>query len=274
MKRQFFPLLLILSFNLSAQTIEAITFNIRFNNPNDGANAWENRKAEVASMLRYYAPDILGTQEGLLDQIEYLDSALQEMKYVGVGRDDGKQKGEFCAVFYNTNRFELKDSGTFWLSETPEKISIGWDAALERICTYLLLHDQNGQLFYVFNTHFDHVGQQAREASAKLIIEKIKEINDPDYPVLLMGDFNLPPDAEAIKYLQRELEDPLQNSVTLFHGPIGTFNGFDTNRVMERRIDYIFQTGFQVLRYRHIDDRRTENLHISDHLAVYAELNY
>ena len=144
----------------------------------------------------------MGTQEGLEHQINYLDKNLKSYKYVGVARADVKEKGkgEYSAVFYNVNKFKDLKSGTFWLSDTSDQPSRGWDASLNRICTYILLQDKNsGNKFWVFNTHFDHKGVEARQKSAELIIAKIKEINKENLPVFLMGDFNLTPDQSPNK---------------------------------------------------------------------------
>src|SRR5690606_9153146 len=133
-------------------------------------------------------------QEGLLHQVRFLDSALVGYDFIGVGRDDGRLKGEFSAIFYRTDRFRVVESSTFWLSETPEKVSKGWDAALERICTYARRGNvERGERFWSFDTHFDHVGMQARVNSADLIAEKATKFSEKGYPGLIAGDFNLPP---------------------------------------------------------------------------------
>ena len=155
-----------------AQSHSFMTYNIRYATERDGVNAWSNRKAFLSDQIKFYSPDVFGIQEGLLRQVSYLDSALTQYQYIGVGRDDGKEKGEFSAIFYDTEKLKVIENSTFWLSETPEKISIGWDAAMERICTYALFENLvSGQKFYVFNTHFDHIGKVAREKSADLILK-------------------------------------------------------------------------------------------------------
>ena len=237
-------LITLLFFTMSyGQQINLMTYNIRYDNPKDGENSWSNRKEVLLSQIQFYQPDVMGTQEGLEHQIQYLDENLKSYKYVGVARADVKEngKGEFSAVFYNVNKFKDLKSGTFWLSDTPDKPSRGWDASLNRICTYILLQDRNsGKKFWVFNTHFDHKGVEARQKSAKLIIAKIKEINKENLPVFLMGDFNLTPDQSPIKYIAKILNDSKIVSQQMPFGPDETFNGFKVCEDRNRRIDYIF----------------------------------
>ena len=252
-----------------SQTTNLISFNIRYDNTSDTINNWNKRRASLASLIQHYDADIVGIQEGLHHQVDYLNNTLNGFSYVGVGRDDGQQKGEYSAIFYNSDKFKVLKTNTFWLSETPEKVSVGWDASMERICTYALFENVTSKKqFYVFNTHFDHRGMQARVNSAELIYKKIKEINTSDLPVILMGDLNLTPDTEPIQFLKKHLTDAMGISKKPFYGPIGTFNGFDQDRIMENRIDYIFVNNIEVLSYTHIDDRMANNMHISDHLPV------
>ena len=148
-------------------------------------------------------------------------------------------------------------------------VSVGWDAALERICTYgLFASIYSGENFWVFNTHFDHIGTVARKKSSELILNKIKEINKDSLPVILMGDFNSIPNSEPIKILEQDMKDGLRISSKHLQGPQGTFNGFDVSNPISKRIDYIFTKNFQVIYYQHIDDRLGNNNHISDHLPV------
>ena len=154
-------------------------------------------------------------------------------------------------------------------------VSIGWDAALERICTYcLFVSKYSGEKFLVFNTHFDHNGSVARNKSSELILNKIKEVNKSSLPVVLMGDFNSTPESEPIKIIEKDMMDGLRISSKHLHGPQGTFNGFDKSNPVSKRIDYIFTKDFQVLYYRHINDRLENNNHISDHLPVMAVLKH
>lgn len=252
-----------------AQTRKVMTYNIKYDNTNDTINNWNDRKTNMVKLIKYYKPEFIGMQEVLVNQLNYLDGALSDYGYIGVGRDDGKEKGEFSPILYDKNKYKVLENKTFWLSDTPDKISVGWDASMERICTYGLFEDKKTKSeFLIFNTHFDHIGELARENSAKLIVKKINEINTKNIPVLLMGDLNLPPESTPIKFLQSQLSDGQANSNNPFYGPTGTFNGFDQNRVLDRRIDYIFVKGFEVENYVHIDDRMENNKHISDHLPV------
>lgn len=257
-----------------SQTIKVVTYNIRYDNLGDGENRWAIRKDFLANQMKFYEPDVLGIQEGLSHQVNYLDSSLVNYSYVGVGRDDGETKGEYSAIFFNDKRFQLIDNSTFWLSVTPEKPSVGWDAAMERICTYALLKDQqtNGYL-WIFNTHFDHIGELARENSAHLIVEQINALNKEDYPVVFMGDLNLEPNSNAIQFLSSELNDTKYASEDLVFGPEGTFNGFKFNESVTRRIDYIFTSkeGIRVNKYAVLSDSKARK-YPSDHLPVYVEI--
>jgi len=236
----FLVLTLTLSFG---QDISLMTYNIRFDSRSDGENIWENRKETLVNQIRFHEPDVMGTQEGLEHQIQFIDEKLKSYSYVGIARADVKEgwKGEYSAIFYNTKKFTEIKNGTFWLSKTPDIPSRGWDASLNRICTYILLKSKsNGEQFWVFNTHFDHKGKLARENSAKLILEIINEINQQHFPAFLMGDFNLKPDETPIQHILNEFYDSRDLTQEPPFGPVGTFNGFDINRPVINRIDYIF----------------------------------
>ena len=156
--------------------LRMMSYNIRYNNPGDGVRAWDRRKEEVAALIRFYEPDVLGLQEVLHGQLLYLEEQLPEYGRVGVGRDDGKQAGEYSPVFYRKNQLELLNHGTFWLSETPDQPSVGWDASMERIATWGQFRRKNkGDTVWCVNTHFDHRGEQARQESAQLIRRWIKK---------------------------------------------------------------------------------------------------
>ena len=246
-----------------------MTYNIKYDNKNDTLNHWDKRKHTLVKLINHYGPSFLGTQEGLLHQIEYMDMALIDYDFVGVARKDGKKKGEYSALFYNKLQFSPIKSGTFWLSSSPDEPSVGWDAALERICSYGLFEEKRTyKKIWVFNTHFDHVGKNARENSVALILKKIKQLNTQNYPVLLIGDFNLQPNETPIIHLMTQMDDGLKNSKSPFYGPSGTYNGFQ-NKPITRRIDYVFSKGVSVISYEHIDDRLASNRHISDHLPVF-----
>lgn len=250
-----------------------MSYNIRYDNNWDVKNSWSIRKKKVIQIFDQYEPSIIGVQEGLLNQVQYIDSCLANYDYVGVGREDGKERGEFCVIYFDTTRYTVSRHSTFWLSETPDTISVGWDAALERICTYGLFKDKKtADEFWVFNTHFDHMGSVARERSSGLILDRINEVNHRSLPVILMGDFNSDPDSPPINKIRTEMSDALQLSLEKLQGPIGTFNGFDPDLPIERRIDYVFTRDVKVLSYTHVNDRMNNNRHISDHLPVIIKI--
>jgi endonuclease/exonuclease/phosphatase family metal-dependent hydrolase len=225
--------------NKNSQEIIFATYNIRYNNSNDGENAWPNRKEEVKALIRFHEFDIFGTQEGLIGQLNNL-LEMNEYAFTGVGRDDGKTDGEHSAIFYKKERFELLDSGNFWLSETPEKPSYGWEARHRRICSWGKFKDrQTKKTFYVFNAHFDHQAVEARRQSGILMVQKMKEIAQNN-PVVFMGDLNSTPDTEQIQTISSYLNDSYKVTELPPYGPKGTFNSFNFMAPMDKRIDYIF----------------------------------
>ena len=227
---------------LVAQDKSVMTYNVRYGTANDGENIWDNRKESLANEIAFYEPDFFGVQEALHMQMEYLDRELPQYSYIGVGRDDGKTKGEFSGIFYHTDRVKLLKEGTFWLSETPEKPSVGWDAALERICTYgyFQYKKKKKHKIWYFNTHFDHKGDKARVESVDLIIEKVKELADPSEPIIVSGDFNLEPFSEPIKKMASVYQDSYTASGIKPFGPTTTIQQFNVDSDRRRRIDYIF----------------------------------
>ncbi|MDN4014633.1 endonuclease/exonuclease/phosphatase family protein [Chryseobacterium gambrini] len=258
-----------------SQNLKVMSFNIRLNVDSDKENSWTNRKQDVADLLTYYHPDYFGVQEALPDQMKDIKNGLKNYDYVGVGRDDGKEKGEFSAIFYDTDRLQVLKSDTFWLSETPEKPSKGWDAALNRICTYAVFRDKKSKKeFMALNLHFDHIGNIARVKSSELILKKIKEINPKNLPVTVSGDFNLTEDSEPIKIMSQNMKDSFYHSETKHYGPKGTFTGFNVNEIPQDRIDYIFVKGFKIKSHRHINDRRENLLYPSDHFPVLVDLMF
>ncbi|WP_299536029.1 endonuclease/exonuclease/phosphatase family protein [Ulvibacterium sp.] len=257
------------------QDLRLMTYNIKYDNTTDTINNWNYRKEALVQLLKHYEASFIGAQEVLHRQLTYIDSALTGFTYIGVGRDDGRQKGEYSPILYDSIRYKVLKSNTFWLSESPDKISVGWDAALERICTYGLFEEkETSKRLYIFNTHFDHVGKVAREKSAQLLVQKIEEVNEEKLPVVVMGDLNLTPDTAPIQYLRSNFLDGQEATQKPFYGPSGTSNGFDQNRVVDKRIDYIFVRDLKVKTYVHIDDRMENNKHISDHLPVLISLHY
>ena len=270
----FFLLSFMSVFPIFENTLEVVSYNIRYDNSQDGKNQWDIRKETLASYLLKSSPDIIGMQEVLNNQLADLSNFLKEYKYVGVGREDGKTKGEYSPIFYRKSKLKVLISSTFWLSETPQKISVGWDAALERICTYALFIDRKSKKqFWVFNTHFDHLGEIARSESVNLILERISILNVNDYPILVTGDLNLTPETLPIKKFQSNLNDVLSD-LNLNDPKYGTFNGFDITKNANRRIDYIFQKGFRVLSAEHMWIKTPKDLWASDHHPVYLKCSF
>ncbi len=265
-------LLLLFSLSVQAQNLKMISYNIRFDNPLDGENKWDLRKSFLAEQIQFYEPDIFGIQEGKLHQIQYLDSILTDFKYIGKGRDSSPTGGEYSALFYNDKKYKIVKQATFWLSETPDVVSKGWDAMLERICTYALFENlKTKQKMYVFNTHFDHVGETARTNSAKLLIDKIATINSEKLPFVLMGDFNSQTDSNAYLLLSNSYNDAKISSQSPAFGPPGTFNNFEFHKPVTLRIDYIFtsKNNIEVLKYAVLSDSKNCK-YPSDHLPVYV----
>ena len=260
------------SFGLLAQEFTAMSYNIKYANENDGENSWSKRKDFLANQLKFYHPQIFGVQEALKSQIDFITEELSNYKSLGVGRE-GSNQGEFSAIFYDTTKFEVLKSDTFWLSETPDQISKGWDADYHRICTYALLKDKESEeQFYFFNTHFDHRGKEARTNSARLIIQQIKKINVENYPVLLTGDFNLEPETEQIQYIKSYLNDAKEATAAIKLGPSGTFNGYDFKTPVTRRIDYIFHSEeVKIKTYAVLSDNENGR-YASDHLPVFVKV--
>lgn len=251
----------------SVSQTKVMTYNLRYNNPRDGENAWEERKNDVVALIRHYQPEFLGIQEGLLDQMSYLDQSLPRYSYVGVGRDDGQTKGEFAGIFYRHDLWNLYRSQTLWLSETPNQVSVGWDASMERIVTYAaFIRKESNDTLHVFNAHFDHIGSLAQRNSAEMLIRLIHDMQLTNRQVIVMGDFNSLPNSEGIQLLRQELNDSRNAAET--YGPVGTFNAFEPCEPVTKCIDYIFTKNLRQLRQEHIDDRRQNGLWVSDHLPV------
>ena len=262
----------------SSSTITVMSYNIRYDNPGDGINAWPNRKDHVAEMMAdTYSADIIGVQEALKHQLDELQVRMPGYSRVGVGRGDGKEQGEFSPIFYKTDRFDLISTNTFWLSETPQRPgSKSWDAAITRIATWARLSDQeSGQEFYIINTHFDHRGEVARVESARLLIEFIEDL-DEGIPVLLTGDFNVTEESKAYTVLAGSplLNDTRYLSEDSHEGPTASFSDWETLQPEESRIDYIFVNNHVSVLSHLIADDRYDGRFPSDHLPVIAEISF
>jgi endonuclease/exonuclease/phosphatase family metal-dependent hydrolase len=264
-------------FSISAysQSLNVMTYNIRLDVESDGVNKWSNRAAIFTAQIKFYAPDVLGMQETVPGQVSYLDSALTNYKHIGIGRE-GINKGESSPIFYNAHRLKLVKQNTFWLSETPEKISKGWDASYLRVCTYALFTDKKTKKkFWVFNTHLDNNGVVAREKSVELILETINSVNKLKLPVFFTGDFNATPETDVVVNLKKNMDDSKELSVEKPFGPSGTFNNFEFNKPVTMLIDYIFiskSSGVTVNKYAVLSDSY-DLKYPSDHLPVFVQVN-
>ncbi len=257
---------------LSAQQINIATYNLRYDNRSDSGNLWEDRAPIVSSLIRFHDFDIFGTQEALINQLKDVNSALPQYSRYGAGRDDGKEKGEHSAIFYKKEMFELLKSGDFWLSQTPDKPSLGWDATCcNRICSWVYLkHKKSGKKFYVFNAHFDHQGIQARVESSKLILQKIKQIARKE-PTIFMGDLNGGHNSDW--YLTLANSGFLKDSYTMVQYPYlnnSSFNSFGAAKPGKVVIDHIFVTDqFTVNKWGVLTDSYNGK-YPSDHFPVMA----
>jgi endonuclease/exonuclease/phosphatase family metal-dependent hydrolase len=273
MKKLIAFLLLFMAFAKgNAQDVTVLTYNIRLDVASDGENRWDNRKETLAAQVQKLSPDFMGVQEALPQQIDYLDENLKGYDYIGVARDDGKREGEFSAIFYNTSKYRVIQQSTFWLSETPDKVSFGWDAKCRRVCTYGLFENlKTKQKIWVFNTHFDHIGTIARLNSAKLILSRIKSLNTNNFPFVLTGDFNLEPESDPIKLITAQINDSRVMAEDI-SGPVATFNGFNVKEAAKERIDYVFvPKSIEVIQYKVLQEQKNYR-YPSDHFPVYVEL--
>lgn len=255
-------------------SINIASYNLRQETSRDGKNSWEHRRDFVKDLINYHGLEIIGTQEGFHNQLTDL-LELKGWEYTGVGRDDGVNEGEHSAIFYKSDRFKLQESGSFWLSETPDVPSKGWDATCcNRICSWAKFRvRKTRKTFYIFNVHFDHEGVQAREESGYLIINKIKEIAGSK-ATILCGDFNSKPNTKQIEHIAEHLNDSYLISELPPYGPTGTFNGFRLDGQFKDRIDYIFVSNqFIIHKYGVLTDFK-EGRFPSDHLPVVVNLSF
>ncbi len=247
-------------------TVES--FNVRYDNPDDGINAWPNRQNMVREHILKLAPDVIGMQEVLSHQLNWLSSELADYRAIGVGRDDGKKQGEFVPILYNAQHLKLVQQDHFWLSETPNiPGSVGWGADLPRIVTWACFYKQK-QAFYVFNAHFSHVSEQARRQSAHFLAAQIKQIAG-NHPVILTGDFNAQPNEPAYQVLTKQATQNLKDSALLISGtkPDTTWNGFGEAK-QPARLDYVL-----ISDPWHVKSYKThrviqQGVYISDHFPV------
>lgn len=259
--------------NAEPVAIKVISYNIRTGAAKDGTNSWELRYPATGLMLKDQQPDIFGVQEALSYQVLYIQEVFPEYKCVGVGREDGKSKGEHMSIFYNKKRFSLVKWGTFWLSETPDKVSKGWDAECMRTATWTLLKDRkSGRKFYYVNTHLDHMGAKAQTNGLSLIVDRISAMNKEGLPLILTGDFNIRPNNPA---LTENLDHKMKSArkFALKTDNLATANDWGRNRDKNKIIDYIYFSGFSsCTEYSTITKKYGQWNYISDHYPVSATL--
>lgn len=246
-----------------------VTWNIRYNNPGDGVNAWPNRKEKVFTLLKEVSPGIICLQEALDGQVNDIANALPAYAWAGAGRDDGKTKGEYVPIFYLKKKFTLIKSGNFWLSETPEiPGKLGWDAACPRMVTWVTLAGKSKDTLFVFNTHFDHMGVTARIMSAKLLAHAADSIAG-NHPAVITGDFNATPSDTPYPILTGAgFQDARLASATAPKGPVYTFTGFPTAGKPGDRIDYIWVRNTKPVKSYLVRDDSFNGNYLSDHLPV------
>lgn len=253
------------------KSLTVMSYNIRYGSAEDGPNSWDIRKPATVSMIKDQAPDVMGVQEAFSFQIEYITENCPDYGFVGISRLDPKD-AETPAIFYDRTSVELLDWGNFWLSETPDRVSFGWDAACERNATWALMrHRKTGKKFYFVNTHLDHVGKTARAEGLKTVLAKIGEMNGKGLPVVLTGDFNTSADDPSLDVLDGKMHDA-RYSASGSTDALNTYNGWGNSSTA---IDYIFFDGFRkCMAYKTIQKEYDGVEFISDHYPIRAELKF
>lgn len=254
------------------ERLRAMSFNLRVDAVEDGADAWPERVEKVESVIRFHAPALVGGQEALTHQYEALCDRLPGYEWYGIGRQaDGS--GERVPIGYRADRFECLERDTFWLSERPDEAgSVGWDASLPRTAAWVRLRERasDGRLLCC-NVHFDHRGPRARAESARLLTERLPEIADGD-PLVLLGDFNCAPDSDPYDRLTEQFRDAKAVAERPHHGPTGTFHDFAGEPL--ERIDYVFVDGVGVHQHATLTDHWDDGRYPSDHFPVVADLDF
>ena len=255
--------------NVYTDTIKVMSYNIRNGRAHDKSNSWTHRRPATILMLQDQQPDVFGVQEAFDYQVAYLADNLEQYNWYGVGRQNGQSKGEFTAIFYNTKTIQLDDQGTFWLSRHPERPTRGWDAMFKRTATWALMtHLESGKQFFLVNTHLDHVGKKARSNGLALVSKFIKEKNTQHLPVVLMGDFNVTPDAPCLTSLDAHLQSVREQAAVT--DTISSFHKWGTKYEV---IDYIYQSGFtQMPHFETVTQPYGDRQYISDHYPITAIL--
>ena len=251
--------------------LKVMSYNIRMGIAKDGTNSWEFRCPATIEMLNAQKPDVFGVQEAFEFQIRFIEEYCRDYKSVGVGRDDGKKKGEYMSIFWNKKTASLLKWGTFWLSETPDKPSKGWDAHCRRTATWALMKDKKtGKKFYFVNTHLDHKGKEAQKNGLKLIVDRIESINPQGYPMILTGDFNIKPDNAALIGLDSRMQSTRKIAADTDNH--NTFNGWSV-KPTDSVIDYIYISGFSSCpQYRTVTEKYAERPFVSDHYPIFARV--
>lgn len=255
----------------SQDEVKVISYNIRLIQPKDGPNEWKYRAEASPAMIKDYAPDCFGVQEAVAEQIEYLTKHLPKYASVGVGREDGKSDGEHMSIFYNTKTIELLDWGTYWLSETPDVPSKGWDAACKRTATWTLMKmKDSGKKFFYVNTHLDHRGKAAQQKGLDLLVKRIAAMNPEGFPMILTGDFNVEPNNPVLAELNTMMLDAKKTAIKT--DARATFNGWGARAII---IDYIYYSGFAECSEYETIVRQYEGVpYISDHYPIVARLKF
>ena len=262
--------LITLSCSDSCKVVKLMTYNIRLDTKEDGINQWNYRKKGLIALIKKLNPDILGIQEGLPNQISYLSKQLDGYSLIGEGRE-GENNGEYCAIYYKNKKFKLEKGETFWLSETPEIPSIGWDAALKRIATVGVFKALNSnRKLVVYNSHFDHIGKIAREKSVDVILNHIEGNEYFKNELVFMGDLNSTPNELSIKLMKEVFDDSFEKFA--IKKPYGTYNGFDSKSDLSKRIDYIFTKNTSISKYERISEKLPNGLWPSDHFPILIEI--
>ena len=279
MKKTLFFAVLAALFTLGSCTqsseLKVMSYNIRLDHTGDGGNAWPNRKEATVAMINDLKPDVFGVQEAFDHQVAYVTENIPAYHNVGVGREDGVLDGEMMSIFWNTEVIEMEKWGTYWLSETPDVPSMGWDAACYRTATWALMKDKrNGKHFYFVNTHLDHVGVIARKNGLQLLVDRIAAMNPEGYPMVLTGDFNMLPDDSALVDLDKQMTS--SRKIAAKTDDLSTFNAWGNSEIPEHYIiDYIYIDGFRsVPEYATITTQYAGKQYVSDHYPIISILEY
>lgn len=269
--------LMVLPFGVQAkkknvpEELKVMSYNIRLGKGKDGTNSWPMRCPATLDMLKDQKPDVFGVQEALDYQIAFIEEFGEDYKCVGVGREDGKKEGEHMSIFWNRKTVKMLRWGTFWLSETPEQPSMGWDAACFRTATWALMKDRKtGKKFYFVNTHLDHKGAQAQKNGLQLIVDRISDINPEGYPMVLTGDFNIKPGNAALKELEKRMSSA--RDIAEKTDNRNTFNNWGKAK-SDMIIDYIYLSGFSSCpEYQVVTKKYADKPFISDHYPIFARV--